>query len=265
MPHDPAGEATVEVLELEWWMPLDHVPSDPAPIHGVLERLAPGVLPERYGPGDPPRWRIRDGDRRGFEAWWREMDPRSGGAILAWQCAVVPSHGVLIAAAPPFDPGSIPAGRLKMTVPADTLSAPVAADLLATVAGMLGSIHGSASRLSGWTSWRGGLVPGSGSESAGQPLGTEWIGLSPTIPSLAWIGPAYEESLAGWLAAVPTAPSGDAIVAGPVDRLLTQAEARDQLPPLPADLVARRRADLPPAAPPSLAAVRIPASLRRAV
>lgn len=265
VPAASAGPQAVTVLELEWWLPLAAVPARPAPILDVLLAHAPALLPARYGPGSPPKWHVRGDDFGGFEAWWAEMAPAEGGAILAWECAAIPSHAVLIAAAPPYDPGSIPAGRLKLTALAGVLEPGAAALALAGVAATLGAIHATVSLLAGWAAWRGTLTPASGAETAGHPVGTEWLGLAPTLPALAWFGPAYaaEPELAAWLEAVPSHPAGDGVLAGPLDRLRTQREAAVAFPPLPPTLTARRRADLPPTAPPSLPAERIPASLAR--
>jgi hypothetical protein len=241
------------------------VPNHPAPIVDVLRAHAPVLLPARYGPGSPPKWHVRDGNLEGFGSWWLDMAPESRGAILAWECRAAPSHAVLIAAAPPFEPGSIPAGRLKLTALADSLEPAAVVATLAGIAGSLGAIHATASVLGGWSAWRGTLSPAPGGETAGQPMGTEWLGLAPTLPALAWFGPAYatEPDLIAWLASMPSLPTGTGVLAGPTDRLLTQAEAAAACPPLPTSLVARRRGDLPPTAPPSLPAERIPAALAR--
>lgn len=260
-----AGPQTVTVLELEWWLPLAAVPAEPGGLLAALTAHAPALLPARYGPGSPPKWHVRDGIFDGFRAWWSDLAPQDGGVILAWECAAVPSHAVLISAAPPFEAGSIPAGRFKLTALEGALDAPAAAATLAAVGAALGAIHATASLLAGWSSWRGHVTPAPGAQAAGHPMGTQWLGLAPTLPALAWFGPAYaaEPDLAAWLASVPSRAADGGILAGSPDRLLTQAEATASLPPLPVALCARRREDLPPTAPPSLPAERIPAALAR--
>jgi hypothetical protein len=233
----------VTVVEMHWFFAPGAVPATSSAVLEAARHLVPGLVPTRFGAGDPPPNRV-DGDLRKFEAYWSERSAEDWGASAVW----IGSGGVLYASLQFPDRRIRPTegravGQLTAHLDLETFASDPdrVAHLLVAVAEKGPAIYACAYVLRGWS------VSGSvlsmnvfTSEEAPVPGRGRWVGIPAGAPWLSWYGRAYSavlEPLIGqW--ATPTA-AGLLVRTGREPQ--TMDEALANLPNLPDELLAQRR------------------------
>lgn len=239
----------LRVVESTWWLPRHAIPPTPSKLLDATASVDRRFLPQRFGPGDPPR-SVEGRFPQGFASYWEEKIEQGVGIIrwlgrppsLNWSMYFGPDDG---------HPRSV--ARLRAYAEADGLAPTATADLLSAVADALGCVYACAFVLKGWVLRRRVLLAAAGqSEESHLPAGTRWLGLPAEVPWLSWVGGAYAELLAG----IGVHPDGRRII-GAADAYPAEAGSGAH-PAFPMDLVAKRPDDRFAAVAPSVEAVTLP-------
>jgi hypothetical protein len=250
-------------LEMTWYM----VPEDLPIVAGSFLRLAqehlPEVLPKRFGLGDPPPNRIKNGDFQPFESEWSRLAMEDCCVALNWTgvsgkvfCSLWYPDRRLIRPRPSGAPIGVPSALLHVIVPLENplQSADRLAEAFVGIARWAHAFYGCGYVLRGFR-YEGGVL--FGGEESPKPQGDDWIGIPPGAPWLTWLGPIYANLLSGLVR--PAAEERDD---GLLVRTAMEPEPMDaataHFPPLPEEVLATRRDQRFPNVPPDVRAAVIP-------
>lgn len=235
----------IRQLTLEWYF-AHSGPEDAARFLGVARQMWLEAVPTRFGPHEPPRFRMADptGEATFFDHWqpgnpsfyWKSTKPVLGGSIF-WS----PDRPAL--------PGQHRKVELSVNINAtamenDQAMCERAVSLFLAVAEGLGAFFAAGYVTRGvLTGARGGQSYGHGTENFLNDwiTGAWWLGVPPKATWLTWFGEPYRDLVAQSLAGTAVQRDRGLLVRlGPTP--MDSDEVRGLAPALPPELLAGMRA-----------------------